>query len=378
MPRKYEIIHSDENRPCEVSGDFGRDPVAAPQVLSSMPPSHHAPGGGFRTPWFDEEPRRGFLDLLRWRWQRLRSPLPPPRPDEVPRGAPDPAPHRSTPDEIRATWLGHASFLLQIGPVTVLTDPVFGHRASPVSFAGPTRLVPAPLAVADLPPVDAVVLSHDHYDHLDEGSVRGLRERFGDALTWVTPLGYADWFADRGVRRIVELDWWESAGVESESGASVEVTATPAQHWTRRGWAINRRLWASYALRTDAAAVYFGGDSGWFDGYGEIGRRTGPFDLVLMPVGAYEPRWFMREAHMNPEEAVRAYRALGERGGFVGMHWGTFQLTDEALLEPPKRTRAAWSEAGLPTGDLHEPGIGGTVRVRLDGGADRNGGEAAG
>lgn len=328
-----------------------------------MPPSHHHPDGGFRTPWVDADPHPGFLDLLRWRWERLRSPLPAVDSGAIPRGVPEPAPHRADPGEIRATWLGHASFLLQIGGATVLTDPVFGDRASPVSFAGPARVVPAPLAVDELPPVDAVVLSHDHYDHLDEGSVRALRARFGAELTWVTPLGYRGWFAARDIGRVVELDWWEATRVEVAASAELEVTATPAQHWTRRGWAMNRRLWASFALRVGEQAVYFGGDSGWFDGYGEIGRRTGPFDLTLMPVGAYEPRWFMRFAHMNPEEAVRAYGDLGGRGGFVGMHWGTFQLTDEAPLEPPIRTRAAWLDAGLPAGDLYEPGIGGTVRL---------------
>lgn len=337
-----------------------------------MPPSHHRPDGGFRTPWFDEEPHRGFVELLRWRWERLLSPLPAARPEEIPRGTPEPARHRAAPGEIRATWLGHATFLLQVGPVTVLTDPVFSNRASPFSFAGPSRLVPAPLAVEDLPPVDAVLLSHDHYDHLDEASVRGLRSRFGPDLPWFTPLGYADWFAARGVERVVELDWWERAEASSLDGAGFEVVATPAQHWTRRGWAVNRRLWASFALRADGASVYFGGDSGWFDGYREIGRRAGPFDLTLMPVGAYEPRWFMRFAHMNPEEAVRAYGELGGRGGFVGMHWGTFQLTDEAPLEPPARTRAAWAEAGLPASDLHEPGVGGTVRITVTGTAPRN------
>lgn len=349
-----------------------------PGEVSDGPPSHHRPDGGFRTPWFESDPHPGLRDLLRWRWERLRSPLPSPDPEAIPRGVPDPAPRRAAAGEIRATWLGHASFLLQIGPATVLTDPVFSHRASPFSFAGPARFVPAPLAVDALPPVDAVVLSHDHYDHLDEGSVRALRARFGDGLTWITPLGYRDWFAARGVRRVVELDWWEAAGVEVAPEVRLEVTATPAQHWTRRGWAMNRRLWASFALRAADASVYFGGDSGWFDGYGEIGRRTGPFDLTLMPVGAYEPRWFMRFAHMNPEEAVWAYGALGGRGGFVGMHWGTFRLTDEAVLEPPERTRAAWAEAGWPDADLHEPGIGGTVRIATAAGPEGNGADPRG
>ncbi|HEX8433241.1 MAG TPA: MBL fold metallo-hydrolase, partial [Longimicrobium sp.] len=166
-----------------------------------------------------------------------------------------------------------------------------------------------------------------------------------------TPLGYRGWFARRGVRALTELDWWD----EAELGGGVRVTCTPAQHWTRRAITeFNDRLWASYALRMpDGRGIYFGGDSGYFAGYGEIARRTGPFDAVLMPVGAYDPRWFMKPAHMNPEEAVRAYADLGGSGAFIPMHWGTFRLTDEDPLEPPVRTRAAWASAALPTGDLH-------------------------
>jgi N-acyl-phosphatidylethanolamine-hydrolysing phospholipase D len=270
--------------------------------------------------------------------------------------------------------LGHATFLLQIGSSTVLTDPIFSARASPFAFAGPSRFLPSPLTVAELPPVDAVVLSHDHYDHLDERSVRALDERFGAGLTWVTPLGYADWFGARGISRVVELDWWQGTEVSVPGGAvggpvgtapetPLRIDAAPAQHWSRRGLEVNQRLWASFALRSGGRSVYFGGDSGYFNGYAEIGSRLGPFDLALMPIGAYEPRWFMKAAHMNPEEAVQAFRELGQAGAFIGMHWGTFRLTDEAPLEPPERARAAWVKAGLRPEALCEPGIGGTVRI---------------
>ena len=338
--------------------------------------AHHAPGGGFRAPWLGVgEDSRGGADLLKWQWQRLVSSLPPdPDPARIPRGLPDPAIPRADSGEVRATWLGHATFLLQIGSSTVLTDPIFSARASPFAFAGPARFLPAALSVAELPPVDAVVLSHDHYDHLDEGSVRALHARFGAELTWVTPLGYADWFAAREIHRVVELDWWQSTDVRIPTGgrageigeepeAVLRIDAAPAQHWTRRGLGVNQRLWASFALRSGGRSVYFGGDSGYFEGYPDIGARLGPFDLVLMPIGAYEPRWFMRAAHMNPEEAVQAFRDLGETGAFIGMHWGTFRLTDEPPLEPPQRARAAWAKAGLPARTLCEPGIGGTVRI---------------
>lgn len=328
-------------------------------------PPHHRPGGGFRAPWLAEGPeRRGGSDLLKWQWQRLVSPPPPdPSPAAIPVGTPDLAVPRAEATEVRATWIGHATFLLQIGGLNVLTDPIFSERASPFSFAGPSRFLPAPLGVDALPPIDVVVLSHDHYDHLDEPSVKALARRFGTDLTWVTPLGYADWFAARGIERVRELDWWDAVEVGSDRTEPLEIVAAPAQHWTRRGLAVNRRLWASFALRASGRSIYFGGDSGHFDGYPEIGRRLGPFDLVVMPIGAYEPRWFMKEAHMNPEEAVEAYVALGRSGAFVGMHWGTFRLTDEPPLEPPARAREAWRRHELPEADLREPGIGGTIRL---------------
>jgi N-acyl-phosphatidylethanolamine-hydrolysing phospholipase D len=332
-----------------------------------MRPDHHRPGGGFQSPWLDaDEARRGFTDIMKWQWDRLLTTLPPdPRPEAIPTGDPD-VPSALAHGEVAATWLGHATLLVQAGDVAVLTDPIFSERASPFSFAGPARYLPAPLTVADLPPIDAVVLSHDHYDHLDEPSVKALRDRYGDALQWVTPLGYRGWFEQRGIRRVTELDWWQERVLEGRAGTEFRVTAAPAQHWTRRGLAVNRRLWASYALAAGGARIYFGGDSGYFDGYREIGTRLGPFDLTIMPIGAYEPRWFMRPSHMNPEEAVQAYREMGGRGGFVGMHWGTFRLTDEDPLEPPRRARAAWEDAGLDRGDLHEPGIGGTIRRSVD------------
>jgi N-acyl-phosphatidylethanolamine-hydrolysing phospholipase D len=248
------------------------------------------------------------------------------------------------------TWAGHASFLVQAGGLNLLTDPHWSRRASPSQRIGPARFQPPGVPFDELPPIDAVLLSHDHYDHLDRDTVVRLRERFGDSLRWITPLAYRAWFADLGVTNVTELDWWE----ETELGG-VRVVCTPAQHWTRRRLReMNDRLWASYALLPpDGRRVYWGGDSGYFRGYGEIGRRLGPFDLTVLPIGAYDPRWFMAPAHMNPEEAVRAYRELGGRGAFVAMHWGTFRLTDEDPLEPPVRVRAAWRAAGLPANDLH-------------------------
>lgn len=327
-------------------------------------PPHHRPAGGFRVPWLEEPFPPSAGAMLRWSWDRLRRPPPPDPPAEaIPREVPRPASPRAPIDELRVTWVGHATFLIQLGGLNLLTDPVFSDRATPIPWLGPRRLVPPAMAVDELPPVDAVLLSHSHYDHLDAPSVDGLHRRFGEACEWITPLGYREWFADRGVDRVRELDWGDGATVAVPTGTGVvEVTACPAQHWCRRGLRTNERLWASFAVRLQGGgAIYFGGDSGYFPGFRDIGSEVGPFDLALLPIGAYEPRWFMKSSHMNPEEAVRAYGDLGGTGAFVGMHWATFRLTDEGVLEPPVRARAAWAEAGYAPGDLHLPGIGGTV-----------------
>lgn len=343
--------------PATTPPEAGRRPLA----------DHHVDGGGFRNPWIDGHPGRRGGDFLRWQWQRLKHGWPRRNGVELPMSEPSFERPRAAADVIAATWIGQASWLLQVGGMNLLTDPVFSHRASPLSWAGPARLNPPGIALGDLPQIDAVLLSHDHYDHLDESTVRALHARFGDAPTWFTPLGYASWFARLGIRRVVELDWWQDAAMPLAKGdGSLRVTATPAQHWCRRGPRDSPRLWASFGLHVEAAgaarAVFFAGDSGYCPAFREIGERLGPFDLSLVPIGAYEPRWFMETAHMNPEEAVQTWVDLGARGAFAGMHWGTFILTDEPVLEPPERVRRAWVERGLPAADLWIPAHGQTFR----------------
>ena len=249
--------------------------------------------------------------------------------------------------------MGHSSFLLQLGGVNVLTDPVWSERASPVQWAGPRRLSPPGVPFERLPPIDLVVQSHNHYDHLDDTTVRRLVAANPDAH-WVAPLGVGAFLRDRGARLVTEHDWWDAA-----DAAGLRVTAVPAQHFSGRGFRDrNQSLWCGWTLKTDAVSVYFAGDTGYPAAFGDIGERLGPFDVALMPVGAYEPRWFMRPVHMNPEEAVRAYRDLHRphgserRGIFVPMHWGTFRLTDEPVEEPPLLTARHWREAGLPDASL--------------------------
>ena len=313
--------------------------------------------GRYVHPWpLRDGASRGFRDLMRWQLQRMRHGVPPDPPTHAFACAePQVALPRVEQDELRITWVGHATFLIQLPGVNVLTDPVWSRRASPVSWLGPSRLVPPALDFDALPPLDVVLLSHDHYDHLDARTVARLHERFGDSLQWVTPVGYRNWLQRRRVEHTHELDWWQSARLQTAS-RSLTVHATPAQHWTKRTpFSERTRLWCSFVVEAGAARLFFGGDSGYFDEFRAIGERYAPFEAVLLPIGAYEPRWFMQAAHMNPEEAVQAYIDLGGTGTFAGMHWGTFRLTDEPAFEPPERTRAAWHERALDAAALWIP-----------------------
>ncbi len=239
------------------------------------------------------------------------------------------------------TWIGHATLLVQMDHVSFLTDPTWSDTASPVSFAGPRRYVPPGVALEDLPPIDFVVVSHNHYDHLDVATLRALAQR--DPHTrFLVPLGNGDLLRRNGIDDVGELDWGES-----EEIAGVRVHCLPARHWSKRGLRDdNRALWSSWAVVGPTRSFYHAGDTGWFDGFARIGEVFGGFDLAAVPIGAYEPVAMMHDAHLNPEEAVRAVLALGARRS-VGMHFGTFDLTDEPLDEPPRRFRAAAAPEGL-------------------------------
>jgi L-ascorbate metabolism protein UlaG (beta-lactamase superfamily) len=302
---------------------------------------------------------------VRWQWERLRegrAPNPPPDAWRI-EGARITAP-RAPAGELRVTWVGHSTALLQIGGLNVLTDPVWSERATPLPGVGPRRLSPPALPLDRLPPIDLVLVSHDHYDHLDVATVRALHRREGDRLVWAVPVGYRRWFAGLGIRSVMELGWWRSAALVTEFGDLV-VHGLPARHWSqRRAFGREHRSWGSWAIEAAGGRrAYFAGDSGYFGGFAEIGRALGPFDLSLLPIGAYEPRWFMASAHMNPEEAVQAYLDLGGTGGFLGIHWAAFRLTDEPPLEPPDRVREAWARAGLDAADLHLGPLGRTVAI---------------
>ena len=313
------------------------------------------------------DPIASPLDVLRWavtrrpaRWPR-RLPNPPPSPIEP----------RVAGERLRVTFVNHASVLIQAAGLNVLTDPVWSKRASPLRFAGPARHRAPGIAFDALPPIDAVLVSHAHYDHMDLATIARLRER-DDPLVLV-PLANARHLARTGDReRVVELDWWDTRplhpGGETEedapethvsTGAAPDradavpaVTLVPSRHWSsRRLGDENRALWGGFVLRLPGGAVYFAGDTGYGDGahFHEARRRLGPLRLALLPIGAYEPRWFMRPQHMNPAEAVRAFVEL-EAEQALAIHFGTFRLTDEAHDAPPRALAAALEREGIPPG----------------------------
>lgn len=227
---------------------------------------------------------------------------------------------------LRATWLGHSTVLVEIDGRRVLTDPVWSDRASPVGFAGPRRFQPVPVPIERLPPLDAVLLSHDHYDHLDHAAIRAL---VPCGVPFITPLGVGAHLEAWGVpaERITELDWWESVAL-----GDLTVTAAPSQHFSGRGPGDrNRTLWSSFAVRGPRRSFFFSGDTGLTPAYSEIRARLGPFDLVMLEVGAFHPSW--GTIHLGPENALEALALLGG-GSFLPVHWGTFNLAIHAWDEP--------------------------------------------
>ena len=262
-------------------------------------------------------------------------------PVAFPSGRNDPAWLRANRSRDSLTWIGHSTFLLQLGGLNLLTDPHFGGRASPLSFAGPARLTPPGMDLAALPPIDLVLVSHNHYDHLDEGSVRAIARAHPQAQ-FVVPLGLAAWFRRRGIERVTELDWWASA----QLGAA-KVSAVPVQHFSGRG--IHDRdatLWCGFVVELAGRRVFFAGDTGYSKDFADIAGRFPAMDLSLLPIGAYNPRWFMAPVHVDPAEAVRIHQDLRSRLS-VAMHWGTFRLTAEPLDEPPHLLAQAMTAAGV-------------------------------
>ena len=313
--------------------------------------SDHFDGRRFFNPHAPQGKSR--RDVSRWRRTRQREPWP-----EHVEDVPLTPPPRAARDRIAVTFIGHSTFLVQVGGLCVLTDPIWSDRCSPVSFAGPRRVRPPGQRLDSLPGVDLLLITHNHYDHMDLPTLRKVRGRWQPSTA--TGLGNARHLAKAGIRSAVELDWWQTTEL-----AGARVTYVPAQHFSARGLHDrNRSLWGGFVVEAHGAVVYFAGDSGYCPYFAEIASRFPRIDLALLPIGAYEPRWFMRQHHVNPEEAVQAHLDLQPRRS-IGMHFGTFQLTDEAIDAPISALRQAQARAGVAHAEFDVLGFGETRQYAM-------------
>jgi L-ascorbate metabolism protein UlaG (beta-lactamase superfamily) len=305
------------------------------------PDKPHRTAEGFRNNY--PHPEKG--GFWKWKWDQIRDGLPR-RPEEGWRFAlAKPAFEHANPS---VTWVGHATVLLRVGGRTVLTDPHFSERASPFTFAGPKRVVPPVPALADLPHIDTVVISHNHYDHLDRESVTRLAAQKGGSPRFFVPLGLGPWFQSLGITQVEELDWWERRDFKG-----LEIHFVPVQHWSKRTLSDeNQSLWGGWVVRHPELSFFFAGDTGYSPDFADIRKRFGGFDLAAIPIGAYAPRWFMKIMHLDPSEAVRVHRDVNARQS-LAIHWGTFEnLTDESLYEPPVVLAEERKKAGLSENDF--------------------------
>lgn len=325
----------------------------APNRYYDGPVRENFDGTRFRLPGAPTP--RGFGDLLRWQLSGERSPWP----ESYPSPYRDRPPRRVEGRDLRVAFVGHASFLLQTGGVNILFDPVWSERASPVQFAGPRRVNEPGIAFDVLPPIDAVLITHNHYDHLDLDTLEALRAMHRPRF--LAPLGNDTILRRRDPRmEVTALDWGQAvtiragAAVESRAGggngATIRAHLVPSVHWSARSWNDRRHaLWGSWVLETPAGSIFLVGDTGFGDGetFREVGRRFPGIRLALLPIGAYEPRWFMAGQHVNPDESVRAMKLVGAETA-LGHHWGTFQLTDEGIRAPIRSLEAAREAHGVP------------------------------
>jgi N-acyl-phosphatidylethanolamine-hydrolysing phospholipase D len=293
-------------------------PADSPDLARSLYAPHGDASAGFFTPW-SSDPKTVWQFL---RWQFSRNPYDKSRAPVIPIAANDGRSLAGIEHSASFTWVGHATFAIHDGGDVILTDPHFGPHA-----LIPARLAPPGVPLSAVPPDAFAVISHAHYDHLDAYTVDALPA----TVQWFVPLGLGDWFRDRERPNVVELDWWQSA-----VRGRWTITCLPSQHWSRRiEIGTNRSLWCTWLISSEDRRYFFAGDTGYFHGFAEYGRRFGPIDVAMLPIGAYAPRWFMRWQHMNPKEAVQAHRDLRARA-MLAMHWGTFDLTDEPADLPPR------------------------------------------
>jgi L-ascorbate metabolism protein UlaG (beta-lactamase superfamily) len=296
-------------------------------LSSSAFSTDHFDGKKFFNPGHRDD--NSFFDLLKWRFTADAEAWPETVPNKI--YAIPTIPHGK---KVSFTFINHATFLVQLPGLNILTDPVYSQRVSPVSFAGPKRAREPGLPFEALPAIDVVFVSHNHYDHLDLATLKNLDAKFHPLF--IVPLKVRQFLLKEGLQNVVELDWWQEFKVKDTI-----VIFTPALHWSSRTlWDKDETLWGSFMVKSPGFSFYFGGDTGYAEHFRDIKIRLGSPDVALLPIGAYEPRWFMKKHHMNPEEAVKAHKDL-EAGISFPMHFGTFQLSDEGIEGPVKALKEA-------------------------------------
>lgn len=315
----------------------------------------HHQEGYFVNPWPENMERPNFLKSFHWILGRILANKQ--KFAQTPFSALQPQDLAIPFKNYAAYWLGHSTVFVKTSVVNFITDPIFSERASPVGFAGPERLLPLPIKIPELPSIDLVLISHNHYDHLDESSVKALKEYHNPLF--VVPLKMGKILKSFNIQNYCELDWWQVL-----DAPNFRIFALPAKHFSMRNlWDRNEVLWASYLLETkdnSSSKIYFAGDTAYGPHFHQIGKRFGPIDLALLPIGAYLPRWFMQPVHMDPEESIKAYLDLKARH-FLAIHWGTFDLADEDLLEPPATLLEIAKRKNISQKFLHILPVGGYI-----------------
>lgn len=318
--------------------------LAAPKYDDNS--SNHFDGSKFVNP--DDAGTHRYWEVLKWwlggndkgTWHKLSE-------DEVPSF---PAPSENvSPGKLEFTFINHASFLIQVDGLNILTDPIWSYRASPYQWIGPKRMRPPGLKFDDLPPIDIVLLSHNHYDHLDLDTVLKLHRKYDPRF--VVPLGVEKLLHDHNIDKTVHLDWWDRADLSN----GLNLTAVPSRHFSGRGlFDRNKTLWCGYVLHTSVGNIYFAGDSGYGPFFKEIGKRFGPMHISFIPIGAYKPRWFMHAIHMDPEEAVEAHKDVQSQQSYA-MHFGTFPMADDGMYEPSEDLQTALNKHDIADGEFKVP-----------------------
>jgi L-ascorbate metabolism protein UlaG (beta-lactamase superfamily) len=321
------------------------------------PVTDHFDGDLFYNPW--SRYQTTFLDVMKWKFTAKTVEWPQSVKNN-PFPVIDPQYQRG---DVSVSFINHASFLIQVGGLNILTDPVFSERTSPFSFAGPKRVREPGIAFDALPHIDAVLVSHNHYDHMDLPSLQRISDKYNAKI--IVPLGDKGWLENDGVNNVDQMDWWETRELSSD----VKIHFAPAQHWSARGITDkNKSLWGSFLIEFKGKMIYIGGDTGYGPHFQMAAERFPTIELALIPIGAYEPRWFMKYAHMNPEDSLKAFRDLKAKKA-IGMHFGCWQLTDEGIDEPAIELRKQMNLVKEDAEDLKLrfliPEVGATYRYQF-------------